>query len=231
MSFTCPYCKHHSTITDPDRFKSWHYINMQKTKHGQIGFSINAVRCPNKDCNELILKGTLTAAEGGWKELWVIKKWNLLPESIASILPGYVSEAIKEDYYEACVIKDLSPKASATLARRCLQGMIRDFWGISKSRLQDEIEAIKDKVDPETWSAIDAVRSIGNIGAHMEKDVNVIIDIEPDEASLLIGLIENLIEDWYVTRYNRRQRNQAVVQLANEKSLQKQANLAAETQI
>ena len=42
--------------------------------------------------------------------------------------------------------------------------MIRDFWGIVQSRLKDEIDALKDKVDPETWQAIDAVREIGNIG-------------------------------------------------------------------
>lgn len=48
--------------------------------------------------------------------------------------------------------------------------MIRDFWGIVQSRLKDEIDALKDKVDPETWQAIDVVREIGNIGAHVEKD-------------------------------------------------------------
>jgi hypothetical protein len=47
-------------------------------------------------------------------------------------LPDYIPEQIKDDYYEACSILNLSPKASATLARRCLQGMIRDFWGITK---------------------------------------------------------------------------------------------------
>ena len=72
-------------------------------------------------------------------------------------------------------IRDLSPKASATLARRALQGMIRDYWKVSKGRLIDEIDAIKEKVDPITWKAIDAIRRIGNIGAHMEKDINVII--------------------------------------------------------
>ncbi|MCP1830281.1 hypothetical protein ACVIHH_005106 [Bradyrhizobium sp. USDA 4518] len=33
--------------------------------------------------------------------------------------------------------------------------------------------------------AIDAVRIVGNIGAHMEKDVNLIVDIEPGEAQML----------------------------------------------
>ena len=73
------------------------------------------------------------------------------------------------------------------MSRRCLQGMIRDFWGVSKNRLVDEVEAIEEKMDPLTWQAIDAVRKIGNIGAHMEADINVIIEVEPREASLLIN--------------------------------------------
>jgi Domain of unknown function (DUF4145) len=31
--------------------------------------------------------------------------------------------------------------------------------------------ALEEKVDPQTWDAIDSVRKIGNIGAHMEADI------------------------------------------------------------
>ena len=133
------------------------------------------------------------------------------------MLPDYIPEPIKSDYYEACRIRDLSPKASATLARRCLQGMIRDYWKISKARLKDEIDALEEKVDPNTWSSIDVVRSVGNIGAHMEKDINIIVDVEPEEAQLLIGLVEQLIDDWYVNRETRRLRSEALKTLAATK--------------
>jgi len=46
--------------------------------------------------------------------------------------------------------------------------MIRDFFEIKKDRLIDEINAIREKTDSLTWDAIDSVRKIGNIGAHME---------------------------------------------------------------
>lgn len=95
--------------------------------------------------------------------------------------------------------------------------MIRDFWKISKARLKDEIDALEEKVDPDTWSSIDAVRSVGNIGAHMEKDINIIVDVEPEEAQLLIGLIEQLVDDWYVDRENRRVRSEALKALAEAK--------------
>jgi len=44
------------------------------------------------------------------------------------------------------------------------------------------------------------VRQIGNTGAHMEADINVIVDVEPDEAQLLIELVELLFVEWYVAR-------------------------------
>jgi hypothetical protein len=97
--------------------------------------------------------------------------------------------------------------------------MIRDFWGISKARLIDEIDAIKDKVDSLTWQAIDAVRRVGNIGAHMEKDINVIIDVDPDEAAQLIGLIELLLNDWYITRFERQERLKSIAALAQSKTV------------
>lgn len=61
-------------------------------------------------------------------------------------------------------------------------------------------------MDGDTWEAIDAVRHIGNIGAHMEKDINLVVEVEPEEARLLIGLIETLLSDWYVSRHDRQQR-------------------------
>ncbi|MCZ8352460.1 MAG: hypothetical protein O9352_21390, partial [Rhizobium sp.] len=45
-----------------------------------------------------------------------------------------------------------------------------------------------------------------HIGAHMEKDINIIVDVEPDEAELLLSLVENLFDDWYIARQKRQER-------------------------
>jgi len=131
----------------------------------------------------------------------------LYPRSLAKQFPEYIPKAITEDYEEAYSILSLSPKASAALSRRCLQGMIRDFWEIKvkSGTLYDEINEIKDKVTSSQWKAIDALRSIGNIGAHMQQDVNVIVDIDDKEAEKLLKLIESLIEKWYINRYEENQ--------------------------
>ena len=102
--------------------------------------------------------------------------------------------------------------------------MIRDFWGISKSRLIDEINALQTKVSITQWQAIDAIRSIGNIGAHMEKDINVIVDVDPDEAQKLLKLIELLIDKWYITRHEEQELLNNVTQIANTKKSQKQSS-------
>jgi hypothetical protein len=179
------------------------------------------VACPNHNCREYAFEVKILEAKdnpaGGYAFGDAQHEWQLVPAAKMKILPDYVPVAIVADYKEACLIADLSPKASATLARRCLQGMIRDFWGISKSRLVDEIEAIKDKVDDLAWNAIDGVRKIGNVGAHMEKDINVIVDVDPDEARLLLGLIETLVDDWYVVRHERQSRMAKLVETAKNK--------------
>ena len=101
------------------------------------------------------------------------------------------------------MILEQSPKAAATLLRRCLQTMIRDFWGIQdKKNLAQEIDAIKEMITPSQRKAIDGLRQIGNIGAHMEKDVNLIIEVEPEEAKKLQKLIELLLDKWYVARHD-----------------------------
>lgn len=196
-------------------------------KHGPLMICLDALVCPNPNCAEVTLAARLSKAEGFGGTYYEdtdtspLMEWQLAPESCAKPMPDYVPSAIVQDYQEACLIKAGSPKASATLSRRCLQGMIRDFWGVRKNSLYAEINAIEDEVDPDTWAAIDAVRSIGNIGAHMEKDINVIIDVEPDEADALISLIEILIKDWYVARYERQQRLAKIKAIADDKAARK----------
>jgi hypothetical protein len=132
-------------------------------------------------------------------------------------IPEYVPTAIRSDIYEACEIESLSPKAAATLVRRALQGMIRDFWQVKPGRLVDEIDQIKDSIDALTWQTINAVRKIGNIGAHMEKDVNEIVDIDPNEAGVLIQLSYTLIAEWYIVRHERERRMKSIINMALEK--------------
>jgi hypothetical protein len=215
FGWTCPFCNRNATIVDENRSFVAHQFN-NGNKHGYQRFASTVIVCPNPQCGEYTLKAELfDNFEGASKE--PKESWQLVPAAEMKVFPDYVPAAVLADYKEACLIRHLSPKASATLSRRCLQGMIRDFWGVKQGRLIDEIEAIQEKVDPTTWSAIDAVRRIGNIGAHMERDINLIIEVDAEEAALLIGLIEMLINDWYVIKHEREQRMAMIIAAAGAK--------------
>lgn len=201
--FTCPYCNMTMALTDATKSVQYPAFG---TQHGMVHMSngphytsstlaITFYFCPN--CGEHTIVAT------GMGDSVNDVSIAIRPRSSAVQFPEYIPRQIREDYEEACAVLYLSPKSSATLARRCLQGMIRDYWGIVKGRLYDEITALKDKVQPDLWSAIDGLRQLGNIGAHMEKDTDLIVDIDPGEAEKLIKLIELLMKEWYINREAR----------------------------
>lgn len=228
FSWCCPFCNHNATI-GKDNYSSYDFEFNDNNKHGTQLIRAETITCPNPKCKEYTLTLSLHDYEatipGHSKPVSLPKKtWHLIPAAETKVFPDYIPKAIIADYKEACLIRDLSSKASASLARRCLQGMIRDFWGIKKDRLIDEIKALENEVDLTTWAAIDAVRKIGNIDAHMEKDINLIIDVEPSEAKLLIGLIENLINDWYIVRQKRQESMAEIIAAAKIKQKNKDNN-------
>jgi len=222
--WVCPYCHRETTIVPSTNCSTSIHYYESRSKVGYFGLLTKIIVCPNKTCAEYSIIAELYSARiniAGHQEIIPDKgpflEWILRPASSAIPQPEYIPSVIRNDYEEACAILHLSPKASATLSRRCLQGMIRDFWGIRKPRLIDEIEALQPIIEPLTWEAIDAIREIGNIGAHMEKDVNTIIEIEPSEANLLINLIEDLFQTWYVQKHDREERFKKIQAIVKEK--------------
>ena len=205
--FICPFCKH--TVAKTHDTVSTHSIDFLQssnnhTARGPMAGGVTVTpylirvefhKCPNCEKQSIVVRGS-------GQEVQNINRW-IYPNSTAKQYPSYVPAQIRSDYEAAFAISSLSPKASATLARRCLQGMIRDFWNVhDKGNLYNEIDAIKDKISPSAYRALDATRKIGNIGAHMEQDVDEIIDIDPSEAETLLRLIEHLMQEWYVNRHD-----------------------------
>ena len=232
FNFTCPYCNAHQAVTQPHFEKKGSQLALKDSEFGNFGFRVLAVSCANTECKKVTLKLNLIPYywQGGHllsDEDNPLFQSRILPESSARPWPDFIPAPIREDYQEACRIRDLSPKASATLARRCLQGMIRDFCGISKGTLNKEIEELKKLSDAgsapkgvsdESIDGLDHARSIGNIGAHMEKDIDNIVPVDPNEAQILIEVVETLLEEWYVARHNREQRFGKLKAVAEEKA-------------
>jgi len=222
MSWVCPHCNTAALIRDDEKKTTEFDL---ESSLGLWKYTTTGIICPNPNCK----KPTIIVEMGEYNNFVTHKLLKhgrkivpVLPQTSkqrAKDYPDYIPATIRSDYNEACAIVLLSPKASATLSRRCLQGMIRDFWGVKdKPNLHQEILAIEDRVDPVVWQAILDVKSIGNIGAHMEKDINLIIDVSPDEADLLIEMVEMLLDDWYVARHEKQQKLQRIKDIAAEKA-------------
>lgn len=221
MSWVCPHCNHASVIRNEDRIATHFDFN---TSDGFKRYGLQGTKCPNPACGKasiiLVIRGVMNFGGqiGLTNEVPIVT--GLIPSNLVPNIknyPDYIPSVIRQDYQEACSIVELSPKSSATLARRALQGMIRDFWQIKEENLSKAIKAIEDKVDSNIWAAIDGVRKVGNIGAHMEKDINTIVEVSPDEATLLIEMIEMLLDEWYIARHDREQRADKMKKLADAK--------------
>ncbi len=217
-SFICPFCNNVFAI-DSNSYQTQRINfdllgNKAYSKDG-FDYQLHLYKCPN--CGEF----TFYAEGVGTKVVNDFIK--IRPTSDAKNFPAYIPKAIREDYEEACAIINLSPKSSATLARRCLQGMIHDFWGIHEKTLNAEISALQPHVSASLWKVLDSIRKIGNIGAHMENDINLIVEIDPDEAQKLIKLIEYLIKEWYIERHEQEQLFDDIIGIAKDKEEKRKA--------
>jgi hypothetical protein len=224
-NWKCPYCDHAQVIAEERYDARMESLYVHDWVEGECGYNVEAIVCANAECRKLSVEFAIVRP-GKDEVAGVFQHWRLLPSSFAKPLPDYIPEPLRRDYEEACAIRDLSPKASATLIRRCIQGIIRDFCGITEKRLIDEINKLRQQVDAghapagvqaDTVDAIDHVRQIGNIGAHMEADINVIIDVDPNEAQTLINLAELLFDEWHTAREQRGQRLRKLGIIATEK--------------
>jgi len=219
VSLKCPHCAHAVTLGDQDLTVSVFRLKIGTANENEyIGIKASAFKCPNPDCQNFSLEvgagfGGLKHTPNGWlfSGLFVGMKpgkpvgagyFRFAPR-VPVRLSAHVPDVVRADYVEACSIKDLSPKAAATLCRRALQGMIRDFYGVTKPTLHEELNAIKGNCDAQLFAALMGIKSIGNIGAHPEKDINLIIDVEPGEVDALIEALQLLDEEWYVARVQR----------------------------
>lgn len=206
--YVCPYCGCKQSYSGEHTSETSGYRLNHRHTYQQKDVEVFHIHCTNKQCSNI----TVVA-----RDVVTGKQFDLYPQKVFKSFPNYVPEPIRNDYIEGVLIMAESPKASATLFRRCLQGMIRNFWGIKESNLKSEIDKLQTKVSASQWKAIDGLRKLGNIGAHMEKDINLIIDIDEGEAQKLAKLIELLIDKWYVARHDEEELCSSIESIAEKK--------------
>ncbi len=207
FNWTCPYCGHLATITGESYSESLYIVSKPETVVDNLALESTIIICPNPECDEFTVSMRLYAMKYIGKTYTVdrvIDRWDLKPFCAVRKLPEYIPEQVRKDYQEANLTRKISPKASAIFSRRCIQGMIRDYLDIRGNTLAEEIEQTQSKIDANTWRALDTVRKMGNIGAHFALDIDRLVDVDLDEANILVRLIEVLINGWYINREEKK---------------------------
>jgi len=217
-SFTwkCPHCSGAAFITENLVMHRMLSLGEICNKAGKRRLHIQCICCPHPDCGEFTVYATLT----GWDGSRIDREWQLVPDVNVAPLPDFVPAAVRKSYEEACLVVSVSPDAAAVLARRCLEGIIRDTWKPKMKRtLSKEIQCLQEtgQVSTPVLKAVDAVRKTGNVAAHMDEDANTMIDTTAQEAEKLIWLIRFLVEEWYVRRHDAEQRLQELERIGQGK--------------
>jgi len=153
---------------------------------------------------------TLNLIQAAKSSTWIVKGFNSQLKTVqmrprGSNRPPISAEVPKklaEDYMEACLVLPDSPKASAALSRRCLQSLLRDAAKVTPGDLFSEIQQVIDSHTLPSYlvESIDAVRVIGNFGAHpvKSKSSGEILDVEAGEAEWNLDVLESLFDFYYV---------------------------------
>ena len=217
-SITCPVCGQKIALiqgkTHNKYFPSLEHrdetVKQRETNqpYSESTISLSFFLCLN--CDNYSIQATQCGKKTNFNDIWI------QPRSNARLYPDYVPEYIQQDYKEAFLIVELSPRASAVLSRRCIQSIIRDCWNCKESNLSKAIQSISNKIDEQTLQVLNAIRQIGNAGAHPDKDTEVIVDISSEDATKLLKSIEFLIEECYITPHHKSELFNEVVGINNK---------------
>ena len=205
----CPNCE--TTIFDNSR-----RVNSRHRDYTQRGVdtaeSIFVQDCP--ECDQYIVEYVLFAADIDHQEpltkeiIWPKVKPGARPA------PPEVPAKFAEDYIEACLVLEDSPKASAALSRRCLQLILRDQLCVIKGTLYSEIREAINRTDMPSHisDTLDHIRTIGNFATHPNKfsATGEIVPVEHGEAEWCLKLIEDLFDFCFVAPARARERQKTL---------------------
>jgi hypothetical protein len=113
FKWSCPHCGLHQIVTDPCYYSEVSKISVSLNAWGDLAYSVNAIVCSSKECNKPTVSfGIYNGVYNGNGFFRIIpsKKYfqkQLIPSSTYQNYPEYIPLAIRQDYEEACLIKEL----------------------------------------------------------------------------------------------------------------------------
>lgn len=191
----CPHCQ----TTIHSRAKTINIVSNE-----DIRWEVESELCPS--CNEIVIQlverqivlvnGAILPGEENSRRFIVPKKASRPAPS------KFVPNDLANDYIEASLVLDDSPKASAALSRRCLQHLIRTAAGITAKDLATEIQKLIDSntIPSHLSESVDAIRNIGNFAAHPIKSTATgeILEVEPGEAEWNLDVLDGLFDFYFI---------------------------------
>jgi len=186
IEMRCPHC----TINFHDNWDR----GLIYRRGNQTNWSYHTAVCPG--CEKIII----SIENDDESEQRMVEPSASAREQISAFVP----QEISSDYIEACNVLPISPKASAALARRCLQNTLNSF-GYNAKDLAKQVDALLSEQDPKKaipiglHQTIDAIRNFGNFSAHPidEKTTLQIINVDPEEAEWCLEILEEMFEHFY----------------------------------
>ena len=219
-TYTCPYCNDKQRFNLNDDFSecdecgigsnvSLYMDGKRKVLKHKVKTLIYSITCNNPKCN----KTTVIAVNDDGEQI------DILPSKYQKCFPNYIPQPIIRDFQEGVSIINYSPRASAILFRKCLEGMIKNCFGVCEKKLYDSIDKIfkNNQISAGQKEMLDSIRRIGNICAHFQSEDNSLFDYTSDEVNKIKDVLEYLFEEWYIEPNRRKKLQEEISQMANKK--------------
>ena len=161
-------------------------------------------RCPKCDKVSIILKTFKYSHLFDFEDQSdLLEEISLYPFHNERPVSEEVPKSIADDYKEATRISGISRKASATLARRCLQATLRHSFPDmgKKPNLKQEIDWVIETTDLDETikDVLHTLRDAGNFGAHPAKDgLTEIYELDQEDLEACFLLLDSLFDILYV---------------------------------
>lgn len=179
--FECPHCSTHSSQT-LIRFPAEAGAN---DEYGTTWTAYFGFKCDK--CEEIHIYTASINAESD-RDLYnpyIIYPHDTIPKDIPSVCEG-LPEDIKNDYDEAALIVEISPRGAAALLRLCIQKLCHNHFG-GKIKIDKAVKELNIGTSNKDFiKALDIVRVIGNEAVHPGQ-----LDLrdDPDTAKGLFALV------------------------------------------
>lgn len=200
----CPHCEKEDVLL---RYVSSREVPLCSKEEDRDGISPHSIvgkaKCSNCGQDSDIILHGYKQAPG--LEIWIHPK----PIDATAKAPEGTPIEFARDYREAVEVLGISPNASAALARRGIERVLREHYKINADSLANCISnAIKQKLVPSELSDIlDAARTIGNHGAHPLESGHSgeIIEVSKEEVLLSLEILKYLL-DYAFARAERKKK-------------------------